>query len=86
MTRSLWELPRRSPNAPSRSVSRTSSSPEVSIELIGVGVLPTWLQPIQTQIALFGVADDDSVVMQPMAIPSVGGMSIALITLFVIPC
>ena len=25
-------------------------------------------------------------VMQPMAIPSVGGMSVALITLFVIPC
>ena len=24
--------------------------------------------------------------MQPMAIPSVGGMSVALITLFVIPC
>ena len=25
-------------------------------------------------------------IMQPMAIPSVGGMSVALITLFVIPC
>ncbi len=25
-------------------------------------------------------------VMQPMAIPSIGGMSVALITLFVIPC
>lgn len=35
---------------------------------------------------LFCLSGRGSDVMQPMAIPSVGGMSVALITLFVIPC
>ena len=40
-----------------------------------LGLAPIFLHP--------GRGSD---VMQPMAIPSVGGMSVALITLFVIPC
>lgn len=40
-----------------------------------IGLAPIFLHP--------GRGSD---VMQPMAIPSVGGMSVALITLFVIPC
>ena len=40
-----------------------------------IGLAPIFLDP--------GRCSD---VMQPMAIPSVGGMSVALITLFVIPC
>lgn len=47
----------------------------IAIPVLAIGTLPIFL--------LHGRGSD---VMQPMAIPSVGGMSIQLITLFIAPC
>lgn len=54
--------------------------------MIRFGVVALALTTILGLAPIFLDTGRGSDVMQPMAIPSVGGMSVALITLFVIPC